>query len=59
MSQSYSAYLNSIGTKIHTLPRLCGFIKIQIARHILRSIHFKIGDIMVLFAKVCFFTSAV
>ena len=57
MSQSYSAYLNSIGTKIHTLPRLCGFIKIQIARHILRSIHFKIG--VVLFAKVCFFTSAV
>ena len=55
MWQSYSTYSNSIGKKIHTLPR-CGLVTvlIQIARHILCSIRFGV----VLFAKVCFFIPA-
>ena len=52
MCQSYSTYFNSIGKKIHTLPR-CGLVTIQIVRHILCSINF--GVHVVLFAKVCFF----
>ena len=42
MHRSYSTYLNSIGKKIHTLPR-CGLVTIQVARHILRSISFWCG----------------
>jgi len=42
MCQSYSTYFNSIGKKIHTLPR-CGLVTMQIARHILCSIGFWCG----------------
>ena len=42
MRQSYSTYFNSIGKKIHTLPR-CGLVTIQFARHILCCIRFWCG----------------
>ena len=56
MSQPYSsAYFNSIGKKIHTLPR-CGLVTIQFARHILCSISFWCGFVC---QGVFFHTSAV
>ena len=42
LSQSYSTYFNSIGKKIHTLPRF-GLVTTQIVRHILCSINFWCG----------------
>ena len=56
MCQSYSTYFNSIGKKIHTLPR-CGLVIIQIARHILCSIRFWCGFVYQ-GPKVCFFVPA-
>ena len=53
MHQLYSTYFNSIGKKIHTLPR-CGLVTIQVARHILCSIRFGV----VLIGKVCFLLPA-
>ena len=50
MCQSYSPYFDSIGKKIHTLPRF-GLVTIQIARHI----YVPLGFGVVLFAKVCIF----
>ena len=55
MRQSYSTYFNSIGKKIHTLPR-CGLVTIQIARHILCSIRFWCGFVC---QGVFFLSSAV
>ena len=55
MSQSYDTYFNSIGKKIHTLPR-CGLVTIQIVRHILCSINFWCGFVC---QGVFFHTNAV
>ena len=53
--QSYSTYFNSIGKKIHTLPRCC-LVTIQFARHILCSIRFWCGFVC---QGVFFLTSTV
>ena len=53
--QSLSTYFNSIGKKIHTLPR-CGLVTIQFARHILCSIRFWCGFVC---QGVFFLTSTV
>ena len=53
MCQSYSTYFNSIGKKIHTLPR-CGLVTIQF----LGIFYVPLGFGVVLFAKVCFFLPA-
>ena len=54
LHQSYRTYFNSIGKKIHTLPRF-GLVTIQIARHILCFIRFWCGFD---WQGVSFFTSA-
>ena len=55
ISQSYHTYFNSIGKRIHTLPR-CGLVTKQIVRHILCSINFRCGFLC---RCVFFFTNAV
>ena len=52
---SFSLYINSIGKKIHTLPR-CGLVTIQIVRYILCSINFWCGFVC---QGVFFLTNAV
>ena len=42
MCHLYSTYFNSIGQKIHTLPR-CALVTIQVTMHILHSIRFWCG----------------